>query len=262
MNLKRIRLFIVVNTIAFIAMVVVNYLANALPINGYNTGEVSALYSNYFVPAGFTFSIWGIIYLFLGLFIVRALYLYKNDRSIDLSLISAISFWFFLSCVANALWIFCWHYLQIFYTVILMLILLYSLMKIYLITRQIRVKGLDYYSLSVPFSIYLAWISVATIANFTAYLTDSSWQGLGINPEIWSVIMILVACSIGIMMLIGFADVSFTLVLIWAFFGLYMKASDTTNAFSSQIAANTALLSIIVSVSAIVFLIYRKQMKI
>ena len=261
MNIKSIRLFLVLNTIAFIAMVFVNYLANALPINGYNTGEVSALYSNYFVPAGFTFSIWGIIYFFLGLFIVRTLYLYKNDRFNDLSLVSSISFWFLLSCITNALWIYCWHYLQIFYTLVLMLILLYSLMKMYLITRQVQVKGLDYYALSVPFSIYLAWVSVATIANFAAFLTDSSWQGLGIHPEIWSVIMIIVACSIGIIMLLTYADIGFVLVLIWAFFGLYKKASDTSDAFSSDIIAKTALFSIIVSILAIFILLYRKRIE-
>lgn len=233
-------------------MIIMNYLANALPINGLNTGEISALYPNYFVPAGFTFAIWGVIYLLLGSFIMNSLYLYKNRGPVLENHIERISFWFFISCMANGLWIIFWHHQMIFYSILMMLILLYSLLKIYVSSLGAHYKLKEYWTFKLPFSVYLGWISVATIANFSVYLTDNDWNGFGINPEVWAVIMIIVACLIGIYLLLKFRDVVYNFVLIWAFTGLYFKASNSGVEFASRIVSITALGAIIVLSASII----------
>jgi hypothetical protein len=54
------------NGIALIITIFVNYLSNTGALNGNTMKVVSDKYFNYFTPAGFAFSIWGLIYV--GLF--------------------------------------------------------------------------------------------------------------------------------------------------------------------------------------------------
>lgn len=93
-----------VNLVLFMAMIVMNYLANALPLNGKTTGELSAQYPNLFVPAGITFSIWGVIYLLLGAFVILQ-FRHKNK-----SLAKTVGWAFAISCLLNSFWIVAWHY--------------------------------------------------------------------------------------------------------------------------------------------------------
>ena len=118
----------ILNLVGFILMVTVNILANVLPIGGRTTGEVSDFVGNLFVPAGFTFSIWGVIYLALGFFIF---YSFKNIKKWPVSdSVKEIGFLFLISCVLNAVWIFAWHNLFIGTSLVLMLGLLLSLIHI------------------------------------------------------------------------------------------------------------------------------------
>lgn len=231
------RILVSLNTLAFIAVIFVNYLANALPLNGMQTGQISALYPNYFVPAGFTFAIWGVIYALMALFVFRSLWMLKVKKSQALNEISKLSGCFILSCVANISWIFAWHYREIFMSLGAMLVLLYSLMKAYLWIHQERSILFG----NVFFSVYLGWISVATIANFTVYLQDNGWAEKFDQPEIWSAVMIVIAFLLAAYMMFRLKDMIFPLVILWAVFGIYKNVSDSEYQMHSSMVSNVAI---------------------
>ncbi|MBN2148427.1 MAG: hypothetical protein JW726_13650 [Anaerolineales bacterium] len=224
MNNDRLRqLFVIVAVILTIA---INGLANALPINNQTTGEISDRFTVFFVPAGYVFSIWGLIYLGL---IAYAIFQALPAQS-DNPRLRRIGYIFVLSSIANIAWIFLWHYNLFELTLLAMLILLASLIAIYLILGigRSRVSALETWMVRVPFSIYLGWITVATVANVTSLLDYLKWDGFGIEPQLWAVIMLIVATLLGAA--VGFTrrDVAYLLVLVWAFIGIAVKHSDTS----------------------------------
>lgn len=141
----------IANTVAFIATVAVNILANVLPIGGMNTGQISAMYPTLFTPPAFTFGIWGVIYGLLAVFILTQLFAKSMTEVHD------IGIFFILSCVLNILWIFTWHNQMIVPSTLLIIALLGTLMKIYSVTRDSAIVP------RITFSIYYAWITVATM---------------------------------------------------------------------------------------------------
>ncbi len=211
----------IVNVLAVIAMITINILANALPINGQNTGEISDLFPVFFVPAGYVFSIWGLIYIGLLAFAVyQALPAQRENPRLR-----KIGYWFALSCLANSVWIFLWHYNLFPLSLLVMLVLLASLLVIYLrldIGRT-RVSTVERWCVNIPFSVYLGWITVATVANATDVLYDLGWNGFGIAPETWAVIMLIIAAGLGVAMAVTRRDVAYLLVLVWAFAGIGVK---------------------------------------
>ncbi|WP_189605060.1 tryptophan-rich sensory protein [Salinimicrobium marinum] len=189
------------NGIAFLVVVVLNYLSNTGVFNGNTMGSVSAQYENLFTPAGYAFSIWGLIYLgLLGFVIYQGRSLFQKYKEGD-EIVMKIGWWFVISCIANCLWIFTWLYNYTGISVLVMILLLFSLIKIILNTRM----ELDDVPLSRiallwwPFSFYSGWITVALIANTAAYLTKIDWDGFGISAATWTVIMI---CAAGIINLV------------------------------------------------------------
>lgn len=237
--------------VLFAATIVINAMANALPINGLSTGEVSALYSNLFVPAGFTFSIWGVIYLFLlGYVVLSGIVLWKfDDDEPALLHVRSIAVLFLITCILNGAWIFSWHYLQTVLSLIIMLWLLRTLIAVYIKMQQHRsvITGIYFLGLYVPFVIYLAWISVATIANSAALLVNIQWSGFGINEWIWSCIMIAVAFLLTVWFTYKQGELSFGLVTAWAFFGIY-KGQLSTDITVSAAALTASVLSLIFAV--------------
>lgn len=215
----------VINVVLFLGMVTVNGLANGLPINGINTGEVSALYPNLFVPAGLTFSIWGLIYLLLLLFVVNNLYLSIRNRT-DVLIPVKAQIAFALTCVFNMCWIFFWHYKLVFLSLLAMLGLLISLIYLYLKVDELRLTNVwDRVATLLPVSIYFGWISVATIANVTALLVSLNWGGWGIPEHVWTVIMMIVGTVLGILMLLRHKCLMYPLVILWAYTGIIIKRS-------------------------------------
>ncbi len=215
----------VVIILAVIGMLVVNGLANTLPLNGKLTGDISDQFKVFFVPAGYVFSIWGLIYIAL---IAFAVYQALPSHAAHPGLRS-IGYWFALSCLANMSWLFLWHYERFVLTMIAMLVLLASLIIIYLRLSIGRVKTapLEKWCIHVPFSIYLGWITVATIANATDLLYDLNWDGGGIAPEIWAVIMLAAGLVIAVLMSVTRRDAAFLLVLIWAYIGIAVKQAGS-----------------------------------
>ena len=215
---------IIFNWVLFILVIATNALANILPINGYNTGQISAFYPNYFVPAGFTFSIWGIIYLFLLNYSISYTYFTIKQRQFSdiKKYLDAITPYYWFTCVLNAGWILAWHYLQVAVSVLIMLSFLVSLIKVFMIMQQeaLTIKPLYQFLIKTPFSIYLGWISVATIANITAFLVHLKWSGFGIDPIYWTIIMISIAIILGIYFIVLFKNIAHPLVLVWALWGI------------------------------------------
>ena len=212
------------NFAAFLMTVVVNALSDILPLNGRTTAEVSDLYSNLFTPAGYVFAIWGVIYVLLLVFVLYPML----SRKLETGFLSKISFLFVLSCIANIVWIFLWHYEQIVLSIIPMLVLLASLIAIYLRLKigQVDVSLKERLAVHLPFSVYLGWITVATIANVSAALTAISWDGLGISEVAWTVLVIIVALVITVGVTYTRKDVGYSLVIIWALGGIIVKQME------------------------------------
>ena len=203
------------NVILFAAMIVMNYLANALPLNNKTTGQLSDSFPNLFVPAGITFSIWGIIYLLLiGFCIVQ--FTASNQIAI-----ANIGWLFAVSCILNALWIVFWHYGKLPLSLIVMLGMLVSLIYI-----NILIKDLPFGLIKASFGIYLGWICVATIANVTTLLVNYNWNGFGISGEVWTIILISVAALIGALTLLRLNNPFIGLSVIWAFIGIAIKRQE------------------------------------
>ncbi len=218
----------IINLFFFFVMVVMNYLANALPINNKTTGALSAQYPNLFVPAGVTFSIWGVIYLMLGIFVVL------QFRTQHKALISSIGWAFALSCLLNALWIIVWHYEKLSLSVLVMLGLLAVLVYINLQLRD-QPSGL----IKAAFGIYLGWICIAAIANITALLVHFNWTGWGISDQSWAMVMIIAGFIITALVVCGLRNPFVGLAVMWAFAGIVINrhASHMAIAHTAVIAA-------------------------
>ena len=209
--------------LAVIVTIVVNGLANVLPLNGLQTGQISDRFQVFFVPAGYVFSIWGLIYLAL---IAYAIYQALPGQR-DNPRLASTGYLFVLSCLANIIWLFLWHYEKFVFTLLAMFTLLALLIVIYLrlgIGKQAVSAG-ERWLVHLTFSIYLGWITVATIANVTSVLDYVKWSGWGIVPPVWAVIMLIVGALVGFLMALRHGDVAYNLVLLWAFTGIAVKHS-------------------------------------
>ncbi len=254
------KLFQVGNILFFIGMVVVNILANTIPINNQTTGEISDKYPNLFVPAGLTFLIWAVLYSFLFLFSVyQAKDLFKKNPDSS-NFVMKINFLFILSSIANIAWIFLWHYNFVFLSLIAIIILFGSLLTIYLKLNigKNKCSALEKMFVHIPFSSYLGWMTVATIASFTAFLVSINWNGFGIDGVVWTIIIISVVFVITSLMIITRGDIFYSLVILWALFGIILKRlSDATPIMSIIITCIVAMS--IIFVEMVISLIIRKR---
>lgn len=234
--------------LALLGVLVINYLANALPINGVTTGEISDQFPVRFTPAGYVFAIWGVIYLGLAAYAVyQAL---PSQRSNPRLL--AIAWPFVLSCIANSLWIFAWHYGYLLLSLLLMAVLLGALITIYLRLWPAfpSVTAIERWTTHIPFRIYLGWITVATIANTSVALYDQGWRGAPLNEPLWAAIMVGVATIIGLFFALRLRDAAYTLVLVWAFIGIYVRQND-----AAVVAYTAAGMAFVLAVAAVYALV-------
>jgi len=221
---QRVKKINVVVAVTYVAMVAINALANILPINGVNTGQVSDSYPNLFAPAGITFAIWGVIYLLLAMYTIYQFGFFGSVRdTASQRLMSSIGLLFSITSVANGAWIFAWHYRAIAATMVLMLILLVCLAAINLMLRKKQLTMKERFFIRLPFSVYFGWITVATIANTVAFLVDAGWDGFGIPDTAWAVFIIATGMVIGTVTMLVNKDVAYGLVLIWAYAGIMLK---------------------------------------
>jgi benzodiazapine receptor len=252
MNKDTIRQIVVIA--ALVITIAVNGLANALPLNNLTTGEISDRFKVYFVPAGYVFSIWGLIYLALAAYaIYQALPAQRENPRLR-----SIGDLFALSCVANVAWLFLWHYEQFPFTLVAMLALLLLLIAIYLrlgIGRT-RVSAAEKWLVHIPFSIYLGWVTVAAIANVTSVLDYAGWDGFGL-PQVWAVVMLAAGVGIASAMGLTRGDVAYMLVIVWAFVGIAVE-----HAAAPLVSIAAWLASALVAAMAVVSaLFYKKRSK-
>ena len=230
----------IANILSVVLALTVNILASTLPLNGQNTGEISDRFQVFFVPAGYVFAIWGVIYIgWIAFAVYQALPAQKESPRLR-----KLGYLFALSGLLNAAWLFCWHYNQFGLSVLVMLGLLGLLIASYLRLDVGRtpVGTAEKWCVDVPFSIYLGWISVAAIANVTDWLYFVNWNGFGIAPEIWAVIMLLVASLVGVMMALTRRDSAYLFVFAWSFAGIAVKqAAVPMVAYAAWAAAVVAL---------------------
>ena len=242
----------------YLIMITVNALANAIPINGVTTGQVSDSYPDLFAPATITFSIWALIYLLLAGYSLYQFGFFQADRGAAREeLFQNIGLFFAISSVANTFWIFAWHYNVIWLSLVFMLVVLASLIMIATRLREEEFSLKEKAFIRLPFSIYFGWITVATIANVTTFLVSIGWGGFGIPDQVWMVIILLVGAAIGIARMTRDRDIAYGLVIIWAYAGILNKHISPAE-FAGQYPAViiTAIIGIIMLVVAKVFLVY------
>lgn len=235
------------NGIALVSTIIINYLSNTGAINNTTIGEVSKGLDSLFTPAGYAFAIWGFIYLLLIGFIVyqgRSLFVQIRDDDFVLK----IGWWFVISCLANSTWVFLWIYGYTGLSCLFIFLLLFSLLKI------VMNNAMELWDapLSViaflwwPFVFYSGWVTVASIANVSAYLTKIGWDGFGMSDEAWTIFMILVALIINVVVTWTRNMREFALVGAWALIAIaYTNYEPHTNI--AYVAAGAALVLIVSS---------------
>ncbi len=226
----------IITAATYVAMVAVNFMANGLPINNRSTGDISDAYPNLFAPAGPAFSIWGLIYLLLGGYMLYQFV--KKDQKTE-ELLKKINPLFIATSLANISWIFAWHYDYIGLSVLIMATLLILLIKIADILRTEKFTSLDKFFIWAPFSIYFGWITVASIANITVFMVSIGWNGFGIADFAWTSIILLVGAMIGILRMRKDNNIAYGMVLVWAYSWIlfkHMSASGFDGQYPSVIA--------------------------
>ena len=229
----------------------VNILASTLPLNGQNTGEISDRFQVFFVPAGYVFAIWGVIYI--G-WIAFTIFQFRPAQK-ESPRLNKLGYWFALSGLLNAGWLFCWHYNLFGLSVLVMLGLLGTLIASYISlgVGNTTVNAAEKWSVDIPFSVYLGWVSVAAIANITDWLYFVEWNGFGIAPQTWAVIMLVIASLVGALMAFRQRDAGYLFVFVWAFAGIAQKQAGT------PLVANSAWVATVVALGLAVYSILRRR---
>ena len=251
------KIYQIINGVALVITVIINYLSNTGIFNGETMATVSAKYQNLFTPAGYAFSIWGLIYLGLFGFVVYFGPFVRQTNEKE-KVVLKVGWWFLISCLANSLWVMTWLYDYTFLTILLMVLLFVSLLKIIHHTQAIAFLATHSKCifLKIPFQLYAGWISVALIANIAAYLTKIGWDGFGLSATMWAIIMFAIALIIHLLMIWQAQMPVFGLVAVWALIAIAVanKSVNNTVYTAAVMAAFIVLLNVIVY-----YMQYRKR---
>lgn len=246
-----VKLFQILNIVALIITIVINYLSNTGVFNGETMASISAKFQNLFTPAGYAFSIWGLIYLGLLGFVIYYGPFTKNTDAKEKT-VANVGWWFTISCIANCLWIITWLYEYTLLSIPVMILLFISLLKI--IENNLSIIGSKDIKTAIflrwPFYIYSGWISVALIANIAAYLTKIDWPGFGISETVWTLILFAIAAMIHLYMIWKMNRSVFALVAVWALIAIAVanKDSHQTVYVSAMVTAVFILVNIVIKV--------------
>ena len=214
------RLLPIINVFSYACLVIVNFLAVQIPFFGKSPGDVSDLYPNLLTPADFTFRIWSLIYISLAVFIYhQSKTLFSNDKQLPKE-VSAIGIYFFISCLLNIGWLVTWQSLNIAWSFIMIFVLWIILILIYNRLDDLKEAKLVY---AIPFSVYLAWVCISTMANLNVMLIDAGFDFFGMAEDNWTALLIFIGILGTVFVLYLRKDIWFTIVLIWAFFGMFAK---------------------------------------
>jgi len=244
----------IANIISFIITLVVNYLSNALPINGKTAKELSDMNPNLFVPAPFTFSIWGFIYLLLiGFIVYQSSDLFSKNKK-ELPHVEKIGWFFSISCLLNASWLLVWHYQLLSLSLVIMLAYLGTLILIYQRLGIGKEKGnwKERLLVRLPFQVLLGWLSIATIANATNVLVSLGFTGGGIEERTWAMIMISIGGLLALLMLFRKWDIAFSLVVVWAFYGIISERMEIMDFGFMEIVTTAVVCMVLIGVGVLV----------
>ena len=253
--------------LAFTGMVAVNGLASALPLNGVNTGQLSDELPNLFVPAGITFSIWGLIYLLLAGYVASAAReTFRSAEGVRRAWTGRDGALFILNAAANTAWILAWHWRLVGTSLVIMLVVLGTLVFLERDTERRLLPGgvlapssgtesgsirLRRFLLTAPLRVYLGWICVALIANATALLVKTGWEGFGLDPRIWTVGVILAGLAVALGFTIWKRQVAAPLVVVWAYAGIVLKRLQTDPDYSAPVWLAAALAALVILASMV-----------
>jgi len=244
------------NLVAFALTVLVNGLAGSTTIlGGKLTAQISDANPTLITPAGYVFSIWGIIYVLLGVFVVfQAL---PSQKGKDYQ--GRVGWLFVLSSLLNIAWLFLWQFEYLSLSVVLMFLLLATLIAIYLRLNvgKSTVSLREKLAIHVPFSVYLGWITIASIADVAVTLVSVGWDGFGIGQETWAALIIIIALVIALLVIVTRKDVAYGLVIVWASVGIAVKQSG--NQSIVMIAETSAIIVAIVLAASILFTKLRRK---
>ncbi|MGB3606360.1 MAG: tryptophan-rich sensory protein [Psychroserpens sp.] len=236
----------VLNGVAFVATIFMNYLSNTGMMNNTTIGEISKGLNTLFTPASYAFSIWGFIYLLLlGFAIYQGRSLFVKVR--DDAFVLKTGWWFIMSCIANSMWVVSWIYEYTGLSCFFIFLLLISLLKIIWNNRMelwdapITIIAFLWW----PFVFYSGWVTVASIANVSAYLVKIGWNGFGLSAETWTLVMILIAMLINLAVTWTRNMREFALVGAWALvaIGNANFSSETLIAYTAFAAAGLLVIS-------------------
>lgn len=214
---------------AFAVMVGMNMAAVLLPLNGISTAEVSDKNLNLFAPAGITFSIWSVIYTLLLVYTVMQFGTVRKKFGLKIreEFFDKVTPLYIASSLLNAVWIVCWHYEVLWLTVILMIALLVTLIKIAAITtdyvKNHTLSWKEYVAIRLPFTVYFGWITIATIANITTWLVSIGFKGGPLKPGVWMVLLVFIGLTIAVLAAAKNRDPAYVGVFIWAYIGILLK---------------------------------------
>ena len=267
----------ILNLVFFIMMIGINALANLLPLGIGSTGAISNKYPNLFTPAPITFSIWGVIYILVGVFVIYQLGAF-GDPTYAQRLTALIGPWFVISCIMNICWLFSWHYDTIWLSVIFIICLLISLIILNTKINPIAIANYDDYNpkaglkqlgdditvfvdpkklpfiikLSIiGFDIYLGWICVATIANISVFLKKIKWSGFGISEQIWTLVILLVVALLGVLFIANKEKYFSSAAIAWACCGILIKhISQAGYAGKYPLVITVTIISIVIILSS------------
>jgi translocator protein len=238
------------NLVFFVLLIAMNWASSNLEINGNTVASVSDSLPSVFTPAGYVFAIWGIIYLALGAFVIYGV----SKKQAGNQLIDRIGPWFMINSLLNMVWLVAWLMEWWLISLVIIALMLVTLIIIYLRLNAFRedVRGKNFWFVLFPFSIYLAWISVATIANTSIIFVANGITSLGVSGTFWTAVMIIVATLLSNLMVVLRRDWFFPLVVIWAVIGIAVANEG-----------NTAILitAIVVVVEQILVLFFQRKQR-
>ena len=243
------------NIVAFVLTAIVNSLAGSTTLlGGVNTASISDSNPTLITPAGYTFAIWGIIYFLLGLFVVFQALPRQRGKPFN----KQIGWLFVLSSLINIAWLFLWQYELLSLSLILMFMLLVTLILIYTRIGIGKSKPTFQERLFVhtPFSVYLGWITIASIANVAVTAVSINWDGFGINAEIWAILIIAIALTLTLIMVTARRDIAYGLVVVWALMGIASKQTENPNIVTTT---QASAIIVLIALAAIAILTILKK---
>lgn len=216
----------------FLLMISINALGAFGIINNMSQKEVSDAYPTLITPSPSTFGIWGVIYTLLLISLVFMIIKHREERTAIL--IDTISLPFWVSSIANILWIITFSFEWVGVSTLLILLLVISLAV--LNGRLKAPEGIGQKVNALAFGLYNGWLIIATVVNVSAFLVQLKWDGFGLSPDIWALMILIVALLLSLLIQMRLRNASLTLPLAWAYYGIWQE-HQATGKFAGQFPA-------------------------